>query len=68
MDDLDREVRAEIEAEYQAEYGRKPDAHAYWIRYFAHPRVLAKTASVMYDLMVMKVQWQQWQAAEEKKK
>ena len=67
MDDFDRDVRAEIHEAYQAEYGRLPDSGAYWVHYFAHPRVLAKTAAALYDLAVMKAQWQQWQATEERK-
>jgi hypothetical protein len=64
-----REIKDEIIAAFVAEKKRQPSSHEMWVRYFAHPEVIARQAAITLTSMSLKAQWLQWQrqSAQEKK-
>jgi hypothetical protein len=63
----DREIKDSIIAAFVAEKKRQPSSEQVWVRFSAHPAVIARQATATLDLMAMKVQWQRMQLEQEKK-
>jgi hypothetical protein len=63
----ERAIKDEIIAEFVAKNKRQPSSEQVWVRYWAHPRVIAHDARRKVEMAELKRYWETLQRQEAKK-